>query len=75
VIEQIKTAVHQAAAQNQKIAMFDYQILTNAKALEGLKVETFCRDVGVPLSYHIEFRKMMALAKLLEELGAKVVIE
>jgi hypothetical protein len=36
VIEQIKAAVHGAAEENQKTAMFHFQVLKNADELAGL---------------------------------------
>ena len=43
MIQSIKKAVHDAAATNQKIAMFHFQVLKNAKELEGLNPKDFCR--------------------------------
>jgi hypothetical protein len=41
VIDQIKAAVHNAASGKQKIAMFHFQVLKNAKELEGLNAQAF----------------------------------
>lgn len=70
VIDRIKSAVHEAAAENQKLAMFLFQVLKNAKALETMDAVTFCKDIGVPESYATEFRKMLALARVMRDQGA-----
>ena len=72
MIEQIKAAVHHAEARNQKTAMFHYQVLTHADELEGIDALGFCKEISMPKSYAIEFRKMLALAKLMKEQGTKL---
>jgi len=72
MIEQIKAAVHAASATNQKIAMFHFQVLKNAKALEGMEAKAFCREVGVFDSYATEFTKMLSLARVIEEQGMRL---
>ena len=61
MIEEIKTAIHTAVRTKQKIAMFHFQVLKNAKELEGMNPEAFCREVDVPATYQTEFRKMLGL--------------
>ena len=73
MIEQIKTAVHQAAENNQKSAMFHYQVLKNADELKGINPIGFCKDISVPKSYAAEFTKMIALARLMKEQGTKLI--
>ena len=73
MIDQIKAAVHNAARGNQKIAMFHYQVLKNAKELEGLNPEAFCKEIAVPTTYQTEFRKMISLARVMDEQGSKLV--
>jgi hypothetical protein len=73
VIEQIKAAVHGAAGKNQKIAMFHFQVLKNADELTGIAPKGFCREVSVPETYATEFTKMIALARLMKEQGAKLI--
>lgn len=72
MIDSIKKAVHSAAGSNQKIAMFHFQVLKNAKELEGLSAKAFCKEVGVPQTYATEFTKMISLARLMREQNAKL---
>ena len=72
MIEDIATKIRDAAHNNQKIAMFHYQVLINANDLEGLDPVDFCKDIGVPKSYATEFRKMLSLAKLMKEERVKI---
>ena len=53
--------------------MFHFQVLKNAKELDGMNPEAFCAEVGVPLSYQTEFRKMLSLARLMDDLGVRLV--
>jgi hypothetical protein len=73
MIEIIKKAVHNAASANQKMAMFHFQVLKNAPELEGIDPESFCKEIGVPSSYQTEFRKMISLARLMDEQSTRVV--
>ena len=73
MIEQIKSAVNRAAANNQKIAMFHYQVLKNADELEGVDPKGFCNEISVSETYATEFRKMIALARLMKEQGATLI--
>jgi len=69
MIEEIKAAVATAATENQKYAMFHFQVLKHASKLEGIDPVAFCRDINMPESYKIEFRKMIALDRLLRDQG------
>ncbi|MFZ0912792.1 MAG: hypothetical protein WBQ76_07955 [Candidatus Korobacteraceae bacterium] len=73
MIERIKTAVQRAAGKNQKIAMFHFQVLKNADELAGIDPKGFCKEISVPETYATEFTKMIALARLMKELGAKLI--
>ncbi|EHL24545.1 hypothetical protein KYG_02217 [Acidovorax sp. NO-1] len=73
MIEEIRKAVHDAAQGNQKIAMFHFQVLKNAAALESVDPESFCREIGVPATYKTEFRKMLSLARIIRQQGARLV--
>ena len=73
MIEEIRAAVHAAAASDQKIAMFHFQVLRHASELEGLNAKGFCKEVGVPDTYATEFTKMIALSRLMGEQGVKLV--
>lgn len=73
MIEQIKKAVHEAAIENHKIAMFHFQVLVNATELEGMDPESFCKEIAVPTTYQTEFRKMLSLARLMKDQGVRIV--
>ena len=72
MIEEIRKAVHDAALGNQKIAMFHFQVLKNAVALESLDPVSFCRDINVPETYKTEFRKMLSLARIMRQQGVRL---
>lgn len=69
MIEEIRKAVRDAALGNQKIAMFHFQVLKNAVALESFDPESFCLEIGVPKTYQTEFRKMLSLARVMRQQG------
>lgn len=69
MIEMIKAAVQNAVATEQKLAMFHFQVLKHADALNGCDAASFCHDVAVPETYRTEFRQMMALARVIREQG------
>jgi hypothetical protein len=71
-VETIKLALHEAQAKREKTAVFHSQILLNANQLENLDPHEFCRNVGVTNAYHIEFRKMIAVARKLSEMGYSI---
>jgi hypothetical protein len=66
---EIAKQVHEAAKYGNKIAMFHYQVLMNAPQLGDVDPIDFCRDIGVPDSYATEFRKILSLARLIQEQG------
>ena len=72
MIQEIKKAVHDAALGNQKIAMFHFQVLKNAVALESVNPESFCHEIGVPKTYQTEFRKMLGLARIMRQQGLRL---
>ena len=59
IVKSIADAVSIAEIENQKMAMFHYQILKNADELRGMNAKQFCKDIHVPESYAIEYRKML----------------
>lgn len=73
MIEEVKKAVQDAAHGKQKIAMFHFQVLKNAAALESVDSDSFCRDIGVPKTYQTEFRKMLSLARIMRQQGVRLV--
>jgi len=73
VIEQIKDAVGNAAESNQKMAMFHFHVLKNADEFAEMDPRGFCKEVSVPESYEREFRRMIALARLMKEQGVKLI--
>lgn len=69
MIDEIRSAVQSAAGKSQKIAMFHYQVLKNADQLDGVDPKRFCKEISVNATYATEFRKMLALARLMKEQG------
>jgi hypothetical protein len=51
------------------MAMFYFEVLKNAAALEGFNSESFCRNIDVPKTYQTEFRKMLSLARIMRQQG------
>ena len=72
IIETIKLTLQKAQAKREKTAVFHCQVLLNAELLKHLDPHEFCRNVGVTKAYHIEFRKMIAAARTLSELGYSI---
>ena len=70
--DRIREAIEAAARDEQKMAMFHYQVLSNAKSLDPADADEFCRAVGVPLTYKTEFRKMLNLARVMREQGVEL---
>jgi hypothetical protein len=70
--ERIRLAVEAAARDEQKMAMFHFQVLTNAAALESADADEFCRVICVPATYKTEFRKMLSLARVMRERGVRL---
>ena len=52
--------------------MFLFQVLIHADELDGDDPKEFCRLVGMPESSETEFRKMLKLAKLMEQEGVRL---
>ena len=73
MVDNIRKAVHAAAGSNQKIAMFHFQVLKNAKELEGLNPKAFCKEIQVAETYGTEFTKMISLSRLMKEQGVTIV--
>jgi hypothetical protein len=72
MISEIARRVREAANGGQKIANVHYLVLVNAEQLKGLDAVAFCKDIGVPETYATEFRKMISLARLMREQGARI---
>jgi hypothetical protein len=72
-VDDIKAALYAAARDKRKTAMFHLQILRNATELEGVDPTDFCRELGLRASFAAEFRKMLALARLMKEKGIRLV--
>ncbi len=72
LVADVKAAVQGAALGNQKIAMFHFQVLKNAQALDTVNPEAFCAAIGVPDTYKTEFRKMLSLARVIRQQGLKL---
>ena len=68
-LEIIKLAIQQASKERTKMATFHSLVLLHAEKLGQLDPAEFCRVTNVPATYHIEFRKMIATARKLSELG------
>ena len=61
--------IRQAELDGAKIAMFHYIVLSNAHQLKHVNPKQFTADVGLKESFHTEFSKMIALAKLMDRIG------
>lgn len=72
MIEEIRKAVHDAAAGKHKIAMFHFQVLKHASELKHLDPRQFCQEIAVPETYQTEFRKMISLDQLMREKGVSL---
>ena len=64
--------IRQAELDGAKIAMFHYIVLSNAEQLQHENPKQFTLAVGMKESFHTEFSKMIALAKLMGALGVKL---
>ena len=64
--KEIAIKVHEAEKTRDKIAMFHYQILIHADELRGVDAKEFCKEINVPDSYAIEYRKMLKLAEFMK---------
>lgn len=74
MIEKIRQQIHEAEIDGHKIAMFHYQVLIHARELINVDAVEFCNAVGVPKSYSTEFRKMLSLARIIQERGSQLVV-
>ena len=70
--EEIAAQIRQAARNRNKLATFHYLVLINADLLADVNPIDFCRQVGMGDSFATEFRKMIGLAKLMEERGVRI---
>lgn len=75
MFEEIRQRIQEAELAGHKMAMFHYQVLINANELANVDAIEFCMDVGVPESYATEFKKMLSLARLIQEQGLRLVAE
>jgi len=69
MFDEIRNEIHKAAADDQKVAMLHLQVLKNARKLATTDPKEFCRLVSIPETYATEFRKMLSLARLMEQKG------
>lgn len=72
IVETIKLALQKAQEDRNKMATFHSLVLVNADDLQHLDPHEFCRNVGVTKAYHIEFRKMIAAAHTLSDMGYSI---
>ena len=72
IIETIKLDLKKAAEERHKIAAFHSLVLLHADSLADYDPAEFCRVVEVPATYQTEFRKMLAVARHLDELGYSI---
>jgi hypothetical protein len=72
LLDNIKKEIAQAEMDRKKYAMFLYKVLVNAQQLRGEDPEHFCAYVNVPKTYATEFRKMMAVAALMDKMGKRI---
>jgi hypothetical protein len=67
MLDKIASEVRQAATEGHKIAMFHLMVLKHAHELSDVDPLKFCREIDVPESFATEFRKMLALRRLMRE--------
>jgi hypothetical protein len=72
MIQEIKNSVHNAIDVNQKVAIFQLQVLKNAAELYRVDAGIFCQAIDVPDSYKTEFQKMLNLARIMEQQGINI---
>lgn len=65
----IAKKISQGEIDRQKAAVFHTQVLLHADQLTHVDAKDFCRRVGMPESYSVEFYKMMNVSKMLRQLG------
>ncbi len=73
MFEEIAREIRRAAEDNRKVAMLHFQVLKNARQLATTSPKEFCELVEIHASYATEVRKMLSLARLLEEKGVQIV--
>ena len=69
---EIRKEIQKAAKKKQKLAMMHFQVLKHSRELADTAPAEFCKLVEVPETYATEFRKMMSLARVMEEQGAQL---
>ena len=72
IIQTIKQDLKKAAEDKHKIAAFHSLVLLHADELSDFDPAEFCRLVEVPATYQTEFRKMLAVARHLDQLGYSI---
>ncbi len=65
--EEIAKQIKMASLDRTKSAMFHFQVLKHADSLAGVNAVEFCRQVGMPDSFAIEFRKMLNVAQVMKQ--------
>lgn len=73
MIENVRNEVHVAALDNQKLAMFHFQVLSNVDELKDIDPEYFCRGINVPKGYVIEFQQMINLTRIMDQRGFRFI--
>ena len=69
MFEAIAQKIESATTTRQRMAMFHFQVLSNAHDLWSVDPVKFCRWVNVPPTYQTEFSKMLRLARVIQEEG------
>ena len=72
IIKTIKQDLKRAAEEKHKVAALHSLVLLHADSLSDLDPAEFCRLVEIPDTYQREFRKMLAVARYLDELGYSI---
>jgi hypothetical protein len=70
--ETIARQIREAANDKAKSGMFHFLVLFHADELAGVDAKAFVAKIGVPATYATEFRKMMKVAKIMEDQGVKM---
>lgn len=72
--EEIAKQIRTASQSRKKSAMFHFQVLKNAHLLADVEPVEFCRQVGMPDSYTVEFYKMLNVAKIMHQQGLEITV-
>jgi hypothetical protein len=72
MLEEIAREIATATKHRRKAVAIHFQVLKNADQLSGMDAREFCRKVGIEEAWAIEFKKMINLAKLLQEQGLEL---